>query len=568
MLVSLNIRNFALIEDMTVDFRGGFNVLSGETGAGKSIIIGALGMVLGEKSTQSMVRTGAESAVIEGLYDISRHRSADRFLRDAGYDTSGGEVVVRRVISAEGSSRTFINGQLANLPVLRELGALLVDIHGQHEHQSLLRVSLHLELLDSFAGMQEDAARLGELRRAVIRTGEQLAALELDEQEKQRRLELNNFAVEEIDGAQLRENEESELEEEARMLNNFEKIYAALESARQNLHSSAALGHVQKAAAALEGVSEHDQRVAKLQAAVSDAAYALEDLNDQLRSIYAGMEFDPARQEEVNRRLAVIQDLKRKYGSTVAEVIAYRERCAAENESISSVEERRTTLSAELNQLQEQASQEAFSLSKRRQQAGRELEKRIMEELTFLGMEKTVFKVDFRYVKDPAGFIRANGEQIKLFDSGIDYVEFMIAPNPGEAPRPLRRIASGGEISRVMLALKTVLQREGSCDTLVFDEVDAGIGGVTASAVGQKLQQVSRRWQVLCITHLPQIAALADHHLMVAKSVEEGRTRTTVRTLGSEERLQELARMIGGQTVTEATLVQARQMIEQGQNRR
>jgi len=564
MLESLNIRNLAIIEDLTIDFRAGLNILSGETGAGKSIIIGALGLVLGEKGSSSMVRSGSEMATVEGLFDVSRNREALDFLSIEGLPDEQGEVVVKRVISAEGKSRAFVNGSLTNQIVLKAFGSLLVDIHGQHEHQSLLRIGEHIRMLDSFGSNREQVAAIGKGVARMRALKEQLAALDMDEKEKNRRQEFNAFAIQEIDNAALQPGEEDALVEEATILNNYEKIHTALDRAWQDLQSSGALGLVRDAAIQFESVSDHDPQAASFHSRSQDILYSLEDLNDELRSYREGIEFSPERLDELNRRLSLIQGLKRKYGGTVGKVLEYRDRCFLENESISSSDQRRLELEEEMTRLTSRMRELCFALSTKRQQQGRELESRIMAELQFLGMEKTSITVDVKYIKDEYGPFESSGERIRLFENGIDYVEFLISPNPGEPPRPLRKIASGGEMSRVMLALKTVLTRGAACDTLVFDEVDAGIGGVTASAVGKKLQQVAGEHQVLCITHLPQIAAMAEHHIMVRKKVEGGRTRSIVQLLTFENRLEELARMIGGEAVSETTLDQAREMIKKG----
>lgn len=568
MLESLNIRNLAVIEDLTIEFRSGLNVLSGETGAGKSIIIGALGLVLGEKASPTMVRSGAELASVEGLFDVSGNRLAAAFLAGEGLPDEQGQVVVRRTISAEGKSRAYINGTLTSQGVLKDFGSLLVDIHGQHEHQSLLRISEHLRMLDAFGDNEAAAAEIREGLQEYRTLREQLQALDMDEREKARRLELNAFAVNEIDAAALVQGEEEQLQEEARVLNNFEKIHMALERSWQDIHSSGALGLVRDAVAQLESVCEHDSSAATFHSRCQDILFGLEDLNDELRSYRERIAFSPERQEEVNQRLVAIQSLKRKYGASIEEILRFRERAAAENESITSSEQRRSEIESELVVLGGRLQERCFALSRQRQEQGKLLEARVMEELAFLGMGKTRFVVDFKYIRDPEGFLKSGDEFIKLFDNGIDYLEFLIAPNPGEEPRPLRQIASGGEMSRIMLALKTVLTRGSECDTLVFDEVDAGIGGVTATAVGKKLQQVARTNQVLCITHLPQIAAMAEHQIQVSKRVEEGRTRTMVQLLTFDKRLEELARMIGGEAVSATTLNQAREMIEKARETR
>ena len=560
MLDSLNIRNFALIEDLTIDFGRGFNVLSGETGAGKSIIIGALSLILGGKATQDMVRSGMDMASIEALFSLSPDAAAVRFLAENGIDSPSGEIVIRRTVSTDGKSRCFINGTLSNLNILSDCGALLVDVHGQHENQSLLKVALHLAFLDEFAGLEKARGETGDRVRELARLLEQIESLKMDEREKARRVELNEHAIAEIDAAGLVEGEEVELEEENRVLNNFEKIHAAAETAWDALCPLGA--EIKNALRSLETAGEHDSRLAGVAQRVADIGYSLEDSIDEFRTWRSQVSFSPQRLDEVNARISMIQTLKRKYGENIAAILAWRNRAAGENESIQSSDARRSELEEEILSLRKRVEADALALSRERQKAARELEKRVMEELAFLGMAKTVFKVDIRYVRDADGFIEVRGERVKLYETGLDYVEFMLSPNPGEDVRSLRKIASGGEMSRIMLALKAVLTKGGVCETLVFDEVDAGIGGVTASAVGKKLRQVAGTSQVLCITHLPQIAAMADQHISVSKQVSDGRTKTMVRHLSFDERLNELARMLGGEVVSETTLQQAREMIE------
>ena len=392
---------------------------------------------------------------------------------------------------------------------------------------------------------------------------EQLAALAMDDKEKARRLELNSHAILEIDAASLRENEEAELDEESRLLDNFEKIHTAVESACETLAPAA--DGVKMAASELESAGEHDPRLAGLAQRVRDAFYSLEDSTDELRAWRGHIDFSPQRLEEVNERISLIQSLKRKYGENIAQILAFREKAAEENDSIQTGEQRQAELAGEIAALQRCAAEAAMTLSQERQKQAKQLETRVMDELSFLGMAKTVFTVDIRYVRHPEGFVEVRGERIRLFETGVDHVEFLVSPNPGEEARPLRKIASGGEMSRIMLAVKSVLSGRNDCETLVFDEVDAGIGGVTASAVGKKLRQVSKGHQVLCITHLPQIAAMADQHIMVSKMVVDERTKTQIRHLSHDERLAELARMLGGEAVSETTLQQAREMIEMGQ---
>jgi len=560
MLDSLNIRNFALIEDITIDFGGGFNILTGETGAGKSIIIGALSLILGGKATQEMVRSGMDMASVEALFSLSPDAAAVRFLAENGIDSPSGEIVIRRAVSTDGKSRCFINGTLSNLNILAECGSLLVDVHGQHENQSLLKVALHLALLDEFASLRQEAEAARVMVRELARLAEQIQALAMDEREKARRIELNSHAIGEIDAAALADGEDADLEEENRVLNNYEKIHAAAAIAWDVL--APMQDQIKGARRSLENAGEMDSRLAGVAQRVSDLGYALEDIMDEFRAWKAQANFSPDRLDAVNARLSLIQSLKRKYGETIPAILAWRARAAEENESIQSSDARRAELEEELAQARSRARDHALALSRKRQQAARDLEKRVMEELAFLGMPNTVFKADIQYVRDPEGFIEVRGERVRLYETGLDYVEFLLSPNLGEEVRPLRKIASGGEMSRIMLALKAVLTRGGACETLVFDEVDAGIGGVTATAVGKKLRQVAAANQVLCITHLPQIAAMADQHILVSKQVSGERTKTMVRRLSFEERQSELARMLGGEVVSATTLQQAREMLE------
>ncbi|HHX38601.1 MAG TPA: DNA repair protein RecN, partial [Armatimonadetes bacterium] len=495
MLSELHITDFALVDELSIRFGPGLNVLTGETGAGKSIIIDAISAILGMRADYDLIRTGAQRAVVQAAFDVSDAPEARAAATEAGIESEEDLLLVTRELQASGKSQCRVNGRLATVSMLRALGRTLIDVHGQHEHQSLLSVSRHLDLLDAWAGpeVMELRARFAERFRALASLDEQIEKLTTDARDRARKVDLYQFQIQEIDAAGLHDGEEEELEAERLRLANAEKLFLNAGQAYDRLRGDdALLDGLAACQELLEGLAEVDRSASSLLDTVGSALYQLEDAAKELRTYRDSIEFNPERLEEVQERLIALQHLKRKYGDTIAEILAYREQLAADLDGLTHSEERE----AELRQQREAVHAEVTALAEqlthlRRETTGR-FQDAVEAELAALAMEQTRFRVAL--------------EIGALGPTGTDRVEFLISPNPGEPLKPLARIASGGELSRVMLALKSILARVDRVPTLIFDEVDVGIGGRTAHVIGEKLAALGKEKQVLCVTHLPQVA--------------------------------------------------------------
>jgi len=564
MLKELGIKNFAIIDQLRVEFGPGLNVFTGETGAGKSIVVDALSLALGERASGDLIRTGSEEAVVEAAFELNSHGPAlvRNILSDQGISIEPGEdLLVRRVISSSGKNKVYVNGSLTTLATLAAVGAHLADIHGQHEHQSLLAADQQLDMLDAYGGLLPLRDAFAELSRRYQGLRHELAELEMGEREKAQREDLLRYQVNEIQGAKLRPGEEDELAAEQRVLANAEKLAGLAAAADEALYSSdgSVLAGLRRAITGLREIAAIDAAVAGTFELLESGRAQIEEAAREV-SAYAGrVQVDPARLEAVGDRIDLLQKLKKKYGAAIPDVIAFGERAAAELAKIERSGEERERLRQEIAALRDQVTVKAKELTRRRTAAARELEKKVEAELGHLGMKKSRFAVA---IGQEPGEDTADGRRVTA--AGADRIEFLISANPGEEPRPLARTASGGELSRIMLALKTILVEGDPIPTLVFDEVDAGIGGAVAEEVGRKLRKIASRRQVFCITHLPQIASMATTHYGVAKSVRKDRTSTEVRLLDPKERVDEVARMLGGRTITEATLRHAEEMIGRG----
>ncbi len=564
MLKELNIKNFAIIDQLRVEFAPGLNVFTGETGAGKSIVVDALNLALGERASADLIRTGCQEAVVEAAFELGSRGSSEItvLLSEQGIGANPGEdLIVRRVLAASGKNKVYINGSLANLSTLAALGVVLADIHGQHEHQSLLSLERQTEMLDSFGGLTglRDAL-LREYRRLQdLRTG--LSGLEAGEREKAQREDMLRYQKNEIETARPKPGEDEALVKEQKLLANAEKLSGLSRTADDALYSSegAALSDLKKAITGLREIVAIDNRLAAALELCEAGRVQIEEAAREVSAYAERVEFDPRRLEEIGDRIDLIQRLKKKYGNTVEEVLEFADKAAAELDRIERSGEEIERLNREIAGLRSELTAKAQELTKKRKVVARELEKKVEAELGHLGMKKTTFSV--KIAQEP-GEDTLDG--LKIGPRGADRVEFLISPNPGEEPRPLAKIASGGELSRIMLALKTILVEGDRIPTLVFDEVDAGIGGAVAEEVGRRLRRIAEKRQVFCITHLPQIASMATHHYGVAKSVKKERTSTDVTLLGRKERVDEVARMLGGKTITEATIQHAEEMIERG----
>jgi DNA repair protein RecN (Recombination protein N) len=576
-LSELIIRDFAIIDELRLRFAPGFNVLTGETGAGKSIIVDAVGLALGGRADVEVIRAGASQATVEGLFALDEEGQdvIGPLLEQEGLEGDDPALLLlAREVRREGRNICRVNGRAVSLKVLSEIGQHLVDIHGQTEHLSLMRVGEHVDLLDRYGELWHLRKEMAALVRQLQAVRHELATLRRDERELARRVDLLQYQVREIEAARPEPGEEQELAQERTLLANAEQLRELADEAQLALYGgeeerASALDQLQITARALSGLARLDPSTAALQEVAEALSYQLEDLSGSLREYRERIEFDPRRLNQVEERLALIHSLQRKYGDRIEDVLAYAARARRELEAIEHSGERIAELEADEERLLRQVGALGAELSNRRREAGQRLAAGIEDQLQELSMARAHFDVGLTWRDDLEGAYV--GERRVAFDlSGLDRVEFLIAPNVGEPLKPLVRIASGGETSRLMLALKTVLAQADRTPTLIFDEIDAGIGGRVGGVVGQKLWGLTvgdggktRSHQVLCVTHLPQLASYGDRHLHVRKSVVGDRTVTSVHPLDGDEREQELAGMLGA--LTEQTRASAREMIAASQ---
>ncbi|SNB46214.1 DNA repair protein RecN [Geobacter sp. DSM 9736] len=549
MLTDLTIKNFAIIDTLHVPFQPGLSILTGETGAGKSIIIDAVNLVLGGRASADLIRTGEEDAVVEALFDLSSFPGILSTLAETGIECDG-ELLVKRVVSRSGRNRVFINGGLSTIAALADIARLLINIYGQHESQTLLRPENHLALLDGYGRLEPLAGEFSLLYQEYRRVLGALKELEEGERDVERRQDMLSFQSDEIAGASLVAGEEEELLRERQLLAHGEKLLLHSQRAFELLYGGDAslLGQLQRVTGDVTEISAIDESLTGVLASLSESAYQLEDAALALRDYAAAVQADPERLGQVEDRLDLIGRLKKKYAPTIEEILDYKERIDHELQQLRNREQSREEMDRSLAELQNRLREKGGELSAGRRQAAAKLQEAMERQLNELAMKNAVFTVSFSTLAEPRS-------------AGYEKAEFLFSPNPGEEPRQLVKIASGGELSRLMLALKQI-HPESDVPTLVFDEVDTGIGGATSAVVGEKLKRVAAVQQVLCITHLPQVAAYADHHYRVEKRVDSGRTTTSVTPLQGEERVGEMARMLGGVKITETTLDHAREMIE------
>ncbi|RFT14749.1 MAG: DNA repair protein RecN [Candidatus Saccharicenans subterraneus] len=559
MIRYLRIKNLATIEDLELELESGFTILTGETGAGKSIIIDALKLLLGEKAQADLIRTGKDEASIEAVFEVQDRKSLPEDLELE----NGNQLFLQRIISSQGLSKSYLNGLLVPLKKLKELGELLIDIYGQNDHIFLLDTSNHLKFLDDFAEaaeLKEKVRQAASRVRALIRQREELTARQ---KERAQRLDFINFQVKEIEQAGLRPGEDEELLQERAILKNSEKIAILVNQAIDISYESeeslvAGLKRVENIVSELQGFFP-ELEGSRLQ--LADFNIYLKELAGNLIDLRDRYAPSPERLEEIEERLSLIEKLKRKYGPSIEEILAHLENIRKEKEELEKSEEKLSDLEREIKTAFEDYRKLCSRLSRLRQERAVELEQLIVKELAQLAMSKARFKVEFR----PLSPSLENPSTIR--DLGAEELEFILSPNPGEELRPLRRIASGGELSRIMLAFKSLGKEAEKGRTLIFDEIDSGIGGKTADFVARKLQQLARRHQVLCITHLPQIASAASHHFRIEKKTEKDRTFTLVKKLRDRDRPEEIARLIAGTRLTEASLQMARELLEQNAGR-
>ncbi|MCA9482429.1 MAG: DNA repair protein RecN [Nitrospina sp.] len=563
MLEELRIQHFAIIDQLEVAFGPGLNVLTGETGAGKSIIIGALNLVVGGRADTDSIRTGSESATVEAVFQIS-DADTTAWLNAQGIDAEDRTLIVRRVLSLKEKNRVFLNGAAVTVAQLADLGRRLVDIHGQHDHQSLFHPETHVELLDRFGNLESARASFDNAYRIWQDLAQRLRQIEKNQADRLQRQDLLSFQIGEIDAADLAPDEEEELLADKNRLRHAETLHQALDQALDALAdgTGSALESLGQVRRKLEPLPNLDPALAPMEEHGNNAYYEIEALADEMRGYLKSIEFNPGRLEEIEDRLAEINGLKRKYGNDIATILEYREQIGKELDGLSLSEEQVAELKQELGRAEAALAECARGLAEGREKSAQKLKKGAEKELKDLEMKNVVFEVRFDYPEDAAGFVQFRGHPVRLNPTGLGTLEFMFSPNPGETPKPLAKIASGGEISRVMLALKSLLQKQSRVPVMVFDEVDAGISGKVAEKVGHKLKKISETRQVFCITHLPQIAGLGDTHFRVHKKVEGKRTHSSIEQLDYEHRVEEIARMSGGEKITPATLEHAKEMIK------
>jgi len=550
MLKELRIKNLAIIGDLSVGFSGGLNVLTGETGAGKSIIVDALGLALGDRAQSEMIRSGEKEASVQACFDLE-----DNFcLPDIGIDVSEG-LVLRRTLSTSGKSRAFVNDTIVTLQTLADIGKSLVDIHSQHEHQSLLKTEKQRELLDSYGRLQNEVDVVASLFQQVQALKTALDELETSSKERAHRLDLLRYQVNEIATACLKTGEKETLEEERHILSNLSRLNELIETSYSLLYSSdnSCTEQLSAVLSRLREMHAIDTSVEETLRTVESAKPLLEDAAIALRGHREKYNVDPDSLEKLEDRLEQIRKLEKKYGEGIEGVLDYRDKAEAELQTLVSSDERISSLSAELRLKEEALTRAAELLSDKRKKTARKIEALMISNLKDLAFGNPAFSIDLRREKRPDANHSINAH-------GMDRVEFLFSANPGEPLKPLARIISGGELSRVMLALKSILAEVDSLPVLIFDEVDAGIGGRTAGSVGEKLRAISRKRQLLCITHLPQIASLGDFHLKIEKKEKDKRVTVDVREIAGRERLDEIARMLSG-TSTETSLKHAEELL-------
>lgn len=557
MLQELAIHDFAIIEQLSVDFSTGMTVLTGETGAGKSIIIDAVGILVGGRGSADFIRTGTKKATVEGMFSIPAGALTQNLLQHygVGSDDDQDTVVLQRELFTSGRNVCRINGHLVNTSTLKAVGETLVDIHGQNEHQELMHPEKHLSLLDQYAADQIKPLlaayqqRYADWKDLAGRVKERVA----NEREWAQRLDMLQYQAREINDAHLQPTEEDDLTSERDRLNHFQQIQDALQTGYGVLNGdddeAGVIDRLAEAMAALQNIAHLDADYENMAESLGNAYYALQDVGSDLSHQMDGLEYDPARLEQVEDRLATITQLEHKYGATVPDVIAFGQKVNDELDEMNDTQGSSDELKVKLAKAQTEALAAAKKLSATRVAAAKQLSKDIHQQLADLYMAKAVFDVHFTVHEDQLG------------PTGIDSVEFYIQTNPGEKLRPLARTASGGELSRIMLALKTIFSQADGVTSIIFDEVDTGVSGRVAQAIADKISRISRHSQVLCITHLPQVAAMADHQVHIAKTVKSGRTMTRLTPLTGTGRVEELARMLAGTTITKLTKEHAQELL-------
>ena len=559
MLSLLHIENIALIQSADIRFEPGFNVLTGETGAGKSIVIDSIGAVLGERTSRELIRTGAKSALVTAVFT---QVPTLPWLEENGFPTGEEELLLQRELQGDGRNVCRIDGKLVTVAQLRELGRQLLNIHGQHDGQQLLDPASHLGYLDQFGGCQPLLEDYQEAYRKWHDIRREMDKLQMDEAERSRRVDTLNYQIQELERAQLKAGEDEELSARRTLLRSAGKLMEAVQSAEFALSGDedrdGACSLIAQAEGEVQGVSSISPELGELSEKLTALRCAADDAADTLRDLSRSFDFSPGELDQVEERLDLLYRLRKKYGPTVEDMLAYLDRCQKELDQIQYADDTLARLEKDLKKAQKEAARRGESLSQARREAAGALQARVQEELRQLDMPKVQFQTEFT----------PKGGEAGMDETGLDEVQFLMSANLGEALKPIQKVASGGELARIMLALKNVLAEGDQIGTLVFDEVDTGVSGRAAQKVAEKMAQVARGKQVLCVTHLPQIAAMADTHFSVQKGEREGRTYTRLERLDRSQRREELARLIGGASITPSLLESAEELLRQAEQQK
>jgi DNA repair protein RecN (Recombination protein N) len=562
MLKQLIISDFAIINHLEIDFRPGLNIMSGETGAGKSIIINAVNLILGGRASADLIRSGAKEARVEALFSLPDNSLISKYLSELDVQ-SNGELLIKRTISREGRNRILINGSMATLQMLSGIGMMMISISGQHEHQALLKQDNHLFLLDDFGGLTAERMDLAESFYKYEALKEKCLKMEKEIRQSREKQELALFQINEIEAAHILDKEDSLLEEERKRLRHAEQLKDIIAGTYDTLYEKedSIISGLSQCVKGVEKGSEIDRRLESVGNALASSKAELEETALHLRQLRDSVVISPFRLEEVEERLHLLNSLKRKYGPSLEDVMAFREELSGMIHNLDRQEKELENIKKDLKKQEKDTVSRATALSlKRKEIADKKMEKSVERELALLEMGGTRFEVNFA-PKDPEDMDDPEILVNSIRPEGCDRVEFMLSPNVGEELRPLSKIASGGELSRIMLALKTILARKASVETIIFDEVDSGIGGATAEVIGDKLNSLAEYHQILCITHLPQIASKGDTHFLVTKTVRGNRTETLITALSREQRVKEVGRLMGGKVVSDQAIALAREML-------
>ncbi|GEL68157.1 DNA repair protein RecN [Marinilactibacillus psychrotolerans] len=565
MLQALHIQNFAIIQDLSLDFSHGMTVLTGETGAGKSIIIDAVGLLAGGRGSTEFVRYGTKKCLLEGHFSLNENQEVMKLLDEHAIDSDDEVIMIQREIFATGRNVCRINGTIVTIAVLKEIGTALIDIHGQNEHQELMVPESHIELLDQYGDKKLANAkkRYKELYKEYKAVKKEQNEWQYNEQELAQRLDILKFQVDEIGEAQLEDHEEETLKEEEQKLSNHQSIVEALSSSYNALQGeeNSGLDLVGQAMDSMASIEGMDEKFKQISDTVSAAFFQIQEASSDIYNEMDNLEYDEERLNEIETRLNLIQQLKRKYGQSIQEIKDFYSKALAELEKIDNREGQMDHLNKRVKELETKLVKEAYGLSKYRREVAKRLEKAIHEQLKELFMDKVVFSVHFS--KEMKEF-KTNA----AYENGMDKVEFYVATNPGEPLKPLVKVASGGELSRMMLAMKTIFSKEQGMTSIIFDEVDTGVSGRVAQAIADKIYSVAQYSQVLCITHLPQVAAMADQHLYISKVIIDERTSTHVEQLPEDDKIQEVARMLAGSEITKLTIDTAKELLALASNKK